>query len=676
MLDYKDNYLLNLLISTDYTLNINDIQKLLGVSQRSAYYSISKINDYLDSQNLPRLESKRGLGIIIDPVVKDQLMETVQETLGELYICTAHERNVLEILLLLSNEEHKNISYFEELFMVSRNTIVNDIKEIRKLIGTYNLSLEYDTFQGYIVSGLPIRKRSVILNLISNYDYLIKIKEYNLYTEQVVKEVLEYLVVLEKELNIKYVRTTLDYLSVLISIIKVNNLDPVTLSSEDCKFISGSKEFAAVQKVIGSYLSEQEHYYLALHLLGLRVHISEEYELQDDDYVTEIVDFLMNEFSKITLIYFDEDSELFNHLYIHMKQAMFRFKYGIIYQNELKDQILETYPQVSQVTKTICNKLEKKIGYPIGDDDVTFIAMHFGGFLKREKRDIIQAKVLLVCLNGIATSKLLRKELEHLLGNIDIIDAVRLDEVEHYKDEVDYIISTIKIEDKSIKNKTIIVSPILTDNDKANIVSFIGLANPTKNETVLSDKIINDIIDYLPKGKIEEVRKIILARLSSKKQLINTSEGKKIYMLKELITSENIQFATKVNTWQEAIRLSAKPLLESDYIEPRYVDKVISNVLELGPYIVIAPNIAISHARPEDGVKKLGMSLLILEDAIYFSDNLDRPVRVVITLVAPDNEKHLLALQQLSQLLMEDLDNLLVATNKDTVLELVSKYSK
>jgi PTS system ascorbate-specific IIA component len=99
-------------------------------------------------------------------------------------------------------------------------------------------------------------------------------------------------------------------------------------------------------------------------------------------------------------------------------------------------------------------------------------------------------------------------------------------------------------------------------------------------------------------------------------------------------------------------------------------------VKEMGPYIVIAPTIAISHARPEDGANGLGMTILVLEEPIYFSSKQDRPVRIVITLAAPDNEQHLLALQQLSQLLMEDLDNLLLTTNADQVLKLVEKYSE
>ena len=676
MLDYKDNYLLNLLISSDYVLTISDIEKLLGVSQRSAYYSISKINDYLDLEGLPRLVNKRNKGIIIDPLIKEKLADSLSDTLGELYVCTGSERIVLEILLLLSKKEYKNISYFEDLFQVSRNTIVNDIKEIRKVLSTYNLSLDYDTNNGYIVVGLPITKRSVILNLISNYEYLVKIKSFDLYTDEVVNETMDVLKILETELNIKYVSTTLVYLSMLISIVKVNELDPIILEDKDKFIVEDSLEYKAVKKIVGDFVNEEEYYYLALHLLGLRINFSKEYELQDDDYVKEIVDFIINEFTKSTLIYFDDDSELYNHLYTHMKQAMFRFKYGIIYQNELKEQILENYPQVSQVTKTICKKLEKKIGYPIGDDDVTFIAMHFGGFLKRAERDIVRPTVLLVCLNGVATSKLLRKELEYLLGDIDIIDAVRLDEVDQFKDDVEYIISTVPIKDRKTKKKTLIVNPILTDTDKANIVSFMGIVDPTKNEQELCENLLHDIVDYIPKSKIDEVRKIILNRISTKKKSIVKNERKKQYMLKDLITSDMIMFKQNVATWQDAIKESAQPLLESDKIEPRYIDKVISNVNELGPYIVIAPNIAISHARPEDGAKDLGMSVLILDEPVYFSAKNDRPVRIVITLVAPDNEKHLLALQQLSQLLLEELDNLLNSKDIETVLELVSKYSK
>lgn len=36
-------------------------------------------------------------------------------------------------------------------------------------------------------------------------------------------------------------------------------------------------------------------------------------------------------------------------------------------------------------------------------------------------------------------------------------------------------------------------------------------------------------------------------------------------------------------------------------MEPRYKEEIISNVEKLGPYILIAEDIALPHARPEQG---------------------------------------------------------------------------
>ena len=127
MLDYKDNFLLNLLISTDYTLNISDVQNLLGVSKRSVYYSMDKINDFLVENGLPKLENKREIGIVIDPITRDRLVEVMTENIVDSYILTPQERVILEVLILLCMKDNINIPLFEDLFDVSRNTIVKDI---------------------------------------------------------------------------------------------------------------------------------------------------------------------------------------------------------------------------------------------------------------------------------------------------------------------------------------------------------------------------------------------------------------------------------------------------------------------------------------------------------------------------------------------------------------------
>jgi mannitol/fructose-specific phosphotransferase system IIA component (Ntr-type) len=147
-------------------------------------------------------------------------------------------------------------------------------------------------------------------------------------------------------------------------------------------------------------------------------------------------------------------------------------------------------------------------------------------------------------------------------------------------------------------------------------------------------------------------------------------------VLRQLLTSDMIQLQQKANDWKEAIRLAANPLLETGAILSEYIDAMIQNVLELGPYVVLAPKIAIPHARPEQGVKKMGMSLLTLQEGVLFENN-DTPVELMIVLAAEDKESHLKALAQLSELLSneEDVQAIMQANKKETVTQLIDKYS-
>jgi mannitol/fructose-specific phosphotransferase system IIA component (Ntr-type) len=69
------------------------------------------------------------------------------------------------------------------------------------------------------------------------------------------------------------------------------------------------------------------------------------------------------------------------------------------------------------------------------------------------------------------------------------------------------------------------------------------------------------------------------------------------------------------------------------------------------------------------------MSMLILKESVSFSDEKDRNARIIVTLSAPDPDSHLVALGQLSELLMEEADKLLEMNSKEDVLALVDQYS-
>ena len=74
-------------------------------------------------------------------------------------------------------------------------------------------------------------------------------------------------------------------------------------------------------------------------------------------------------------------------------------------------------------------------------------------------------------------------------------------------------------------------------------------------------------------------------------------------------------------------------------------EAMLRTVRELGPYMVIAPQVAVPHARAEDGVRELGLSVLKLRRSIPFPDE-EHPVRLIIVLAATGDERHLRALSQ------------------------------
>ncbi|EPZ99508.1 PTS sugar transporter subunit IIA [Glaesserella parasuis] len=104
------------------------------------------------------------------------------------------------------------------------------------------------------------------------------------------------------------------------------------------------------------------------------------------------------------------------------------------------------------------------------------------------------------------------------------------------------------------------------------------------------------------------------------------------------------------SNWEEAIKIGTDLLVAAGTIEPRYYDNIVSKIKEMGPYIILAPGLAMPHARPEEGVIKTSFALVTLETPIYF-DGEDEPVDVLLTLAGSDSDQHMQGLMEITQVL-------------------------
>jgi len=122
-------------------------------------------------------------------------------------------------------------------------------------------------------------------------------------------------------------------------------------------------------------------------------------------------------------------------------------------------------------------------------------------------------------------------------------------------------------------------------------------------------------------------------------------------VLENILTEKAIRLKARAVDWQEAVRMGGELLVNAGFAKPSYIEAMVETVKELGPYSVIAPGIAMPHARPEAGVLKPGLSLVTLENPIEFGNKENDPVDIVVSFCATDNTSHIQMLAELAQLM-------------------------
>jgi len=145
-------------------------------------------------------------------------------------------------------------------------------------------------------------------------------------------------------------------------------------------------------------------------------------------------------------------------------------------------------------------------------------------------------------------------------------------------------------------------------------------------------------------------------------------------LLNQALAEGSITLKAKANDWKQAIELAGSGLVQSGRTTPSYTQAMVDAFEELGPYMVIAPGIALAHARPSAEVLSTGLSLVTLSEPVHFGNATNDPVSLVIGLAATDHDGHIDLMASLSELLMDvmKVNMLLQATNLEEVRTLFS----
>jgi transcriptional antiterminator/mannitol/fructose-specific phosphotransferase system IIA component (Ntr-type) len=682
----SDRYkkILNELTSNPSITSI-ELEKKYNLTRRQLGYSIDKINDWLMINNLPVIErTRKGHFVIAQSVIEKlgrnhkQIEDAIDTT-----ILTEEQRVQLIILMLLSSKEELSLNHFVFELGVSKNTILNDLKQAQSYLDNYDLNIRYSRKHGYLLEGkeFQIRKllieiTNAVLQMNNGEDRLQKItgicsEQVNEYTRRIEK--------VEDKLNLKFTDEKLKampYVLILVNrrIEQGNIINSFAIEYEE---LSDTKEYKATEEILhDANIPVTERLFITLHLLTTNVFST---QIANDEGVPNLVpaiDNMLRHFEKSACIYLQDRDQLLDKLLQHIKPAYYRIKYQLTNTVVFQGSLSKEFKELHHLVKRSIGPLKELIGADIPENEIAFITMLIGGWMKRQGESIEKkVKAIVVCPQGVSVSRVMFNELRELFPEFIFLDFLSVRQFLHYPLDYDVVFAPINLE---TEKKLFVTKAFLGREEKYQLRKQVMLAV----HGYIPDQInIKDVLKIIKKHSIINNESALIEEMEKyfNKEDYSSFVEQNVYStdlnLDQLIIPENITLKDSVDSWEEAIRISAEPLIRSGKIKPNYVDAMI-RYCEKDPYIVIGPNIAIPHAAPEDGANEVGMSLLRVKDGVRYIN--DYNINLIITISAVDKHQHIHALMQLMNLAgsENERNKLINAESIEEVYEIIRLYSK
>lgn len=152
-------YILKIILEQKKGYTVDRIIEKLNITKRTFYYDIELINDWLQSRGLGKLEIKSK--VICVKSKKIEMLEAEMRKNGSYYY-SVQERRILELLMILLSAEVVTIEKMQNLFDVSKNTILKDIKEWKKILGNQDISIASSIKFGYVLQGEEFAIRKIV----------------------------------------------------------------------------------------------------------------------------------------------------------------------------------------------------------------------------------------------------------------------------------------------------------------------------------------------------------------------------------------------------------------------------------------------------------------------------------------------------------------------------------
>ena len=626
--------------------DIYQICENLGITRRILNYNLEKLNYALEKDFYSPIIIENGS---LKMCVSDQAVyERIRKIICNSYVLSRRERKALIFYQSALCNHLSNLDQMAQWLGVSRSTLIAEVNELKNELLKMQLYLK-STKNGYVVVGEEEQIRYILMETF--YEEILALPEevrlqylnpeLNLCKSE--DDILENIIWdSEKLISGHYSFDSIKEIVRYCNLIRLRNRQgAMAVLYENMKELP---EFKAAEFILekwndnGEKIKETEIGYLALVLLSTRLNELETTCLEKE--VKGILEDFLQGFEETGLISFNRKSDLYRMLAIHIRAMYYRVRYRIKIHNPFTKEIIEKYYGIFSITQKIVMDLEKKYQLNFNTEEIAYLSIYIGGFLKSEspENNLEMKKILLLCGSGLGTSYLLKQQTVGLIG-----DAYRyvIKDYRSFEPEMagEYALILSTVDTGFVCNNLMKVNSLMTRSQKENLLSWrLEEIKADKNSPM--NRIVSIIEQYTTIQDTENL-------LRDLRMHVKKDDG--TLHLSDVVKSDYIQILEQEEKLEEAIRISCRPLLEDGIIAEHYVTAIMDIIGQYGLYFEYVPGILLAHANAPEDVYRVGISLTVLKKPLQYEE---KKIQYIFTVATPNYKDHAAALDELFKIMV------------------------
>jgi lichenan operon transcriptional antiterminator len=545
----------NFLINQSDWVSSSEISLNTAIAERKIKYAINRIN--MEYGNIIQ-SSKKGYFIETKDIEQaKQVFEGENEVPGNY-----EERKKYIIIKLLMGKQELNIDTLTRSLYVTKNVLLNELSRIRKELKPYHIAIQTKN-NVVALTGESADKKKLILDYL-NKDletsffcvdniqaffedidlYVLKgivstaLSEYGYYIDNY--SLINYIINLALLILFGKTRNSVTEDRVLNKTLQ----DSVPMPMRDIvnNIYSRTKEAYA-----GYQFSEKDFYEISIEILTRLVPKAvDSMRIDDTDALLgeDTKAFMDKIFRSVYKTYeIDLRSEIFfTRFSYHIKNLLTRVEQDIDVNMHMSGSIKRTYPMVYAIAVHIANLICPEKDRTISEEEIALIALYIGTIIEEKKSLDEKLSCIIITPDYYVVRESIIKNFRDVLGKYIYIRDIVSDtnEIEAFND-YDLVLSTTPL-DVTFSIPFLLINPIMTDEDRKNILKYVDVAKKVKEKKVIRTKISHFFHEdiFFTDTSFKTSREVIeyVCDFMVSKQYVDSDFKEKIYEHEEISSSD------------------------------------------------------------------------------------------------------------------------------------------